>query len=191
MWYSFSENRRGRNSKSLLWWNHRRVCFDKGTESVVLFWVAFLCNLTGKDWICLRFDGIVFFEQNWYMTCIKYYIAQVRFNMFRFNRRCRLQLQYFLYFLPDIQFSQATLSIPVDYDSVIIRVARLAFFRPNFRNLALLEAGWPKKFYLVFWPFFGLNSSRLALKNSFGLFALFWHFALKKFPMKENITIPF
>jgi len=28
MWYSFDENRKGRNSKSLLWWNHRRLCFD-------------------------------------------------------------------------------------------------------------------------------------------------------------------
>jgi len=29
MWYSFDENRKGRNSKSLLWWNHRRICLDK------------------------------------------------------------------------------------------------------------------------------------------------------------------
>jgi len=35
VWYSFDENRKGRNSEILYWWNHRRLCFDKGTESVV------------------------------------------------------------------------------------------------------------------------------------------------------------
>jgi len=36
MWYSFDENRKGRNGKSLFWWIHTRLCFDKGTESVLL-----------------------------------------------------------------------------------------------------------------------------------------------------------
>jgi len=32
VWSSFDENRKGRNRESWLWWNHRRLCFDKGTE---------------------------------------------------------------------------------------------------------------------------------------------------------------
>jgi len=35
---------------------------------------------------------------------------------------------------------------------LMIRVVRLAFFKPNFRNLASFEVVWPKKFYLAFWP---------------------------------------
>jgi len=58
----------------------------------------------------------------------------------------------------------------------VSRLARLAFFRPNFRKLASFQVGWPKQFYLAFWPFYGLISSWLALKNIFGLMALFWPF---------------
>jgi len=30
--------------------------------------------------------------------------------------------------------------------TISTRVARLAFFRPNFRNLASFQVDWPKKF---------------------------------------------
>jgi len=39
-----------------------------------------------------------------------------------------------------------------------VRVARLAFLRPNFRNLASYQVGWPKKIafgLLPDWPFLG------------------------------------
>jgi len=55
-------------------------------------------------------------------------------------------------------------------------MARLAFSGPNFKNLASFQVGWPKRFELAFWPFFGLISSWMALKNSFGILALFWPF---------------
>ena len=45
---------------------------------------------------------------------------------------------------------------------MLSRVARLAFFRPNFRNLATFQVGWPKKIYMAF---FGLITSWLVLKN--------------------------
>ena len=32
---------------------------------------AFSCNLTGKGWVYWCFNGIVFFQHKWYMTCIK------------------------------------------------------------------------------------------------------------------------
>jgi len=63
VWSSFDENRKGRNSESFLWWNHRRLCFDKGTESVVLN--AILCDLTGKGGRYSSFDGSGFFEHMW------------------------------------------------------------------------------------------------------------------------------
>jgi len=57
------------------------------------------------------------------------------------------------------------------------RVSRLAFFRPNFRNLALFEAGWPKKFYLAFfWPQLKL----VGLKKFVWPFCFFWHFYAEK-----------
>ena len=66
---SFDKNRKGRKSESLLWWNHRRLCFDKGTDSVVL--ISIFVSFNGKKWKCLYFDRIVLFEHKWYMTCIK------------------------------------------------------------------------------------------------------------------------
>jgi hypothetical protein len=36
------------------------------------------------------------------------------------------------------------------------RVARLAFLKPNSRNLAFLKYGWLHKIYLAFWPFPGV-----------------------------------
>jgi len=55
------------------------------------------------------------------------------------------------------------------------RVSRLVFFRPNFRNLASFQVGWPKK---IIWPFglFWPHMKLVDLKNSFGLLALFWPF---------------
>ena len=102
MWYNFDENRKRRNSESLLWWNHRRLCFDKGTESVVLFYLAFWCNLTGKGWICLCLVGIAFFEQKWYNTDTWLELNSLLHNSnimcFISKRNCRLQLQYVLWF---------------------------------------------------------------------------------------------
>jgi len=46
------------------------------------------------------------------------------------------------------------------------------FLGQNFSNLALFEVGWLKIFLLA--------SSWLALKISFGLLALFWHFYAEK-----------
>ena len=34
LWSNFDENRKGRNSESLFWWNHRRLYFDKGKKTV-------------------------------------------------------------------------------------------------------------------------------------------------------------
>jgi len=44
----------------------------------------------------------------------------------------------------------------------------LAFFRPNFRNLAFFQIGWPKNFIWLF----GIISSWLTLRNLFRLLAL-------------------
>jgi len=53
------------------------------------------------------------------------------------------------------------------------RVARLVFCRPNVRNLASFQVGWPKNFS---WPF-GLFWLHLKLAGLvFGLLALFWPF---------------
>jgi len=50
-------------------------------------------------------------------------------------------------------------------------VARLVFFRQDFRHLALFQVGWSEKFHLAFSSFSCLVSSWLALKISLGLLA--------------------
>jgi len=60
----------------------------------VLFKLAFLCNSTGKSWIYLCFHWIVFFKRKWYMTCIKWFAVQFKWNVFHFEKNCCLQLQY-------------------------------------------------------------------------------------------------
>jgi len=52
---------------------------------------------------------------------------------------------------------------------------------PRFKLVGLKKCSWP----------FGLISSWLALRNSFGLLALVWLFYAKKIPLKKNITYPF
>ena len=76
---------------------------------------------------------------------------------------------------------------PESHFQTLTRVVRLAFFRPNFRNLASFQVGWPKKKYLAFWPFFGLIWTWLALKNSFGFLALFWPFYSEKVFFRQHI----
>jgi len=62
----------------------------------------------------------------------------------------------------------------------------MAFFRPNLKNLASFQVGWPKEFLLTFWPFFGPISSLMAFKNSFDFWLFFGLFTLKWIPMREN-----
>jgi len=61
----------------------------------------------------------------------------------------------------------------------LIRVARLAIFRPNFKNMDWFQVGRPKRICLPFGLFFSFTSSWLALKNLCGLLVHFWPFYAK------------
>ena len=65
--------------------------------------------------------------------------------------------------------------------TLIVMVAMLALFKPNFRNMTFSQVGWPKKFQLAyFWPhlkWVGLKKFRLA----------FWPFNAEKVSSEENL----
>jgi len=63
---------------------------------------------------------------------------------------------------------------------------QVGLFRPNFRNPASFQIGWPKKIVKKFWPFILLRliSSWLALQNMFSLLA----FLHRKVSSEENYS---
>jgi len=71
------------------------------------------------------------------------------------------------------------------------RVARLAFFRPNLKNLESFQVGWPKKIWLAVWPVCGLILSQLALKMclTFWLFFGFFHAGIDSYEGKYCYSI--
>jgi len=68
VWFSFDKNRKVQTAKA--YFDEIIDDFASIKARKVLLYLIFLCNLTGKGWIYLCFDGIVFFEHQWYMTCI-------------------------------------------------------------------------------------------------------------------------
>jgi len=73
---------------------------------------------------------------------------------------------------------------------LMIRVVRLAFFKPNFRNLASFEVVWPKKFYLAFWPhlkFVGLQNFFRPFGSFLALFRWNRFFCMKIFRFRQHI----
>jgi len=62
----------------------------------------------------------------------------------------------------------------------VTKVARLTFFRPNFRNLALFEVGWPKMLFGLL-VFFSLQLKLVRLEKFVWPFGFFGIFTLKKF----------
>ena len=70
VWSSFDEKRKGGvNNESLLWWNNKRLYFDKGMESVVLLSVFASFNRKRQDifmfhWNCI-FRTQVMHDLHW------------------------------------------------------------------------------------------------------------------------------